>query len=399
MLETISTGTTCTAPKNRFLRWLADPGANVTNEIRDILLGEMLATPAIVFAAMLNGLIVSVAALALHPGWLFVSFMLTDAAFVVARFATYFAARRATGAGRPYHMDVYLTVTIGWCLLQGCTTYAAMSLQNHALDITAIVSTIALIGPICVRNYAAPRYAILLITLIDFPTLVAILQSTEKLLWLIALQTPLFLVGSLATIKRFQKLSIEALTAHQESHHRARHDSLTNLLNRAGLTEALAVLNREPAQPFILFYLDLDGFKKVNDTFGHAAGDALLREVAARLKAQTRADDILARLGGDEFVIAAINLPPFEAANLANSIIRRIADHPFDLEGAQGVRVGVSIGFACTPQDAASLEDLHKNADAALYESKRAGRGICTRFVPDQRAAATTRPAKHASAA
>jgi diguanylate cyclase (GGDEF)-like protein len=342
----------------------------------------MLTTPSVVLAGMLNGLFVTVTALCLHHGIRFLAFMLVDLVFVVARASLVRVAKRAAASGRPYPMDAYFLVTILWCLLQGCIAFAALNVGNHALDIVAITSTIALIGPICARNYAAPRYAVLLVCLVDFPTVAGALLSGEPLMLLLLLQTPLFLLSSLAILKRFQKLSIDALMSHQESYDRARHDSLTNVLNRTGLNEALAVLNTPNSQPFVLFYLDLDGFKQVNDQFGHAAGDDLLRQVAARLRAQTRAHDILARLGGDEFVIAAVNLSPCEAAGLADSYIRRISGQSFDLEGAAGIRIGVSIGFVCAPQDGATLEDLHKNADAALYDSKRAGRGIGTHFAP-----------------
>jgi len=371
---------TCTAPKNRLLHWLAESGPNVPTPISNVLLGEMLTTPTVVVAGMLNGLIVNVSALCLHHGILFLALMLIDVIFVAGRAATVRAANRAAVSGLPYPMDPYLLVTIGWCLLQGCIAFAALNVGNHALDIIAIISTIALIGPICARNYAAPRYAVLLVCLVDFPTVAGALLSGEPLMWLLLLQTPLFLLGSIAILKRFQKLAVDALVAQHDSHLYARHDSLTNLLNRTGLTEALSVLIRSKGQPFVLFYIDLDGFKQVNDNFGHAAGDELLRQVASRLQAQTRAHDILARLGGDEFVMAAINLDPSEATTLANRIMRRIDDNPFDLETAHGIKIGISIGFACTPQDGTAIEELLKNADAALYQSKRAGRGLSTRF-------------------
>jgi diguanylate cyclase (GGDEF)-like protein len=306
--------------------------------------------------------------------------MLVDLVFVAARIAAIRAAHRAAAAGLPYPMDHYLVISIGWCLLQGCIAMAALNTNSHALDIIAIISALAMTGPICARNYAAPRYAFLLICLVDVPTVAGAQLSGEPLMWLMLLQAPLFLLSCLAILKRFQRLAIDALMAQRVSQLSAREDSLTSLLNRSGLSEALARLDHPPLAPIALFYLDLDGFKEVNDRLGHAAGDELLCQVAARLRLQIRANDVLARLGGDEFVIAARDLSPATAASFADSLISRIATDPFDLESASGVTIGVSIGFVCRPHDGTTIEELHKKADAALYASKRAGRGVSTHF-------------------
>jgi diguanylate cyclase (GGDEF)-like protein len=158
------------------------------------------------------------------------------------------------------------------------------------------------------------------------------------------------------------------------------------LLNRSGLAEALS---REPvAAPrrFAVLCLDLDGFKNVNDTFGHQAGDDLLRAVAARLKSCIRATDILARLGGDEFVIIAPGLSPADSQRFANSIIERIVHQPCVIGAASAVPIGISIGVACAPEDGVDIDELRGKADAALYDAKRAGKGIQRRFGDATRA-------------
>src|SRR5262249_38732895 len=133
----------------------------------------------------------------------------------------------------------------------------------------------------------------------------------------------------------------------------AHHDALTGLANRAALiekiTEACARYRRR-AEAFNILMLDLDRFKQVNDTFGHPAGDALLQEVANRLKSTLRETDVLARLGGDEFAI----IQPVEgnlrdaAESLANRIIDLIGE-PFSIEGNE-VNIGTSIGIALAPE-------------------------------------------------
>jgi hypothetical protein len=98
----------------------------------------------------------------------------------------------------------------------------------------------SLVGPICARNYSAPRYAILLVCLCDLPFVAGAAFSREPWLLVLVLQTPLFLFGSMMMIRRFHTLSVKALLARDESHDRAQHDHLTGLLNRFGLAEAVA---------------------------------------------------------------------------------------------------------------------------------------------------------------
>jgi len=169
--------------------------------------------------------------------------------------------------------------------------------------------------------------------------------------------------------------------------HLAHHDPLTGLANRAQLririeqsSQALA----DAGAPFAIFILDLDRFKEVNDSLGHAAGDALLTAVAMRLKRELREDDVLARLGGDEFAIVRTRLLPPEdsfaistgsshdPADLASRILSSLTE-AFDI-GGNTVFVGCSIGIALAPRDGSEPERLMKAADLALYEAKAAGR-------------------------
>jgi len=153
------------------------------------------------------------------------------------------------------------------------------------------------------------------------------------------------------------------------------HDGLTGLPNRTlladRLEQAIATSERNQTQVGVLF-LDLDGFKRVNDTHGHVAGDELLRRVARRLGACLRANDTLARYSGDEFVAVLIDLlHPEEAAAIATRMLEAAAE-PFDI-GGSAVRVGASIGIAIYPKDGASANQLLNHADTAMYRAK--GRG------------------------
>jgi diguanylate cyclase (GGDEF)-like protein len=153
--------------------------------------------------------------------------------------------------------------------------------------------------------------------------------------------------------------------------HRASHDNLTGLPNRAKVTERAEAMVARGTLAAAMF-VDLDGFKQINDGFGHAAGDALLKAVAARLRAAVREADLVARLGGDEFVVlldsTAGETHPCE---IAERMIRAVRN-PIRLDEGMIVSVGASVGISMVPRESAS-EVLH-DADLALYAAKEAGR-------------------------
>ena len=165
----------------------------------------------------------------------------------------------------------------------------------------------------------------------------------------------------------------------------AHHDDLTKLVNRVvfqqRLDEAIDLAERTGRSVAIL-YLDLDRFKLVNDTKGHAAGDALLVQAAARLRAAVRDVDTVARVGGDEF---AIIQPMVESPEAAVALAERVLDlvrAPFSIDGARST-VGVSIGIALYPDHATNGADLLRHADTALYRAKSEGRGVACMFQPE----------------
>jgi diguanylate cyclase (GGDEF)-like protein len=155
--------------------------------------------------------------------------------------------------------------------------------------------------------------------------------------------------------------------------HQAFHDSLTGLPNRSRLLgraeEAVRLARADGARVAVLL-LDLNGFKQVNDTAGHQAGDVLLQRVAQRLLASVRDEDVVARLGGDEFAILLTRDPDAEvAAQVAARICDRLRE-PFVIEGKR-LLIGGSVGIALFPEDAAGYDALIRGADAAMYEAKR----------------------------
>jgi diguanylate cyclase (GGDEF)-like protein len=160
----------------------------------------------------------------------------------------------------------------------------------------------------------------------------------------------------------------------------AHHDALTELANRVLLNERLE-RTLGAAEMVAVHHLDLDQFKAVNDTFGHHAGDKLLKIVAERLCGLVRDTDTIARMGGDEFVIVQAPIAdPADATSLAQRVIKRLSE-PYDIDGHQAV-IGASVGISIGPVDGTSPDRLLRNADLALYRAKADGRGTHRFFEP-----------------
>jgi diguanylate cyclase (GGDEF)-like protein len=156
----------------------------------------------------------------------------------------------------------------------------------------------------------------------------------------------------------------------------ALHDALTGLPNRRllmdRLSSAIAHARRNKSAMAVM-YLDLDGFKQINDTFGHAAGDTLLSMVAARLVAAVRQEDTVARLGGDEFMIVLWELLHADGvAKLVSKVIQAVSQ-PYSIQD-RCVSMTVSVGVGIYPLHGEEVETLMKSADQALYEAKRTGK-------------------------
>jgi diguanylate cyclase (GGDEF)-like protein len=175
--------------------------------------------------------------------------------------------------------------------------------------------------------------------------------------------------------------------------HLAQNDALTGIANRARFLDHLAAAERRldtSAQPFAVLLLDIDHFKRVNDSYGHATGDALLKEVARRIRSVLADGDVLARLGGDEFAVLQAAPRLFTSLTVAKADMRgsaaalagrilSVIDRPFEVDGNDLV-VGASVGIAIAPYDGAG--ELMKRADLALYKAKSDGRNCYAFFDP-----------------
>ncbi|MBR0854769.1 GGDEF domain-containing protein [Bradyrhizobium liaoningense] len=242
----------------------------------------------------------------------------------------------------------------------------------------ACVSAGAMVGGICFRNFSAPRLCGAMILQSLGPTIPGALIAGQLLMLVRFFQIPMYLAAMTMACFKLNRMLIATMRAERENDRRARHDELTGLANRAGpvgaLDERLSLPGRN--ETLALLYLDLDGFKSVNDTHGHAAGDRLLESVAERMRGLLRDGDLPARLGGDEFVVLAADRTAEEAAEFGRRLIEAIGA-PHDLGWGTSARIGVSIGIAMAPEHGRRSGDLLRAADAAVYQAKFDGGSRC----------------------
>ena len=185
--------------------------------------------------------------------------------------------------------------------------------------------------------------------------------------------------------RRVADRTAELAIATQELSRRALHDELTGLPNRAlfweHLAHRLATVDRRQTG-FAVLFLDVDDFKIINDTLGHAAGDQLLVDLASRLRAALRAGDTAARVGGDEFVVLLDDVSNQEAALVVAERLSEALRAPYKI-GTDGRIATASIGVAVGPDGLETADDVVAAADAAMYDAKRRGGGCCVLYSED----------------
>jgi diguanylate cyclase (GGDEF)-like protein len=188
----------------------------------------------------------------------------------------------------------------------------------------------------------------------------------------------------LQTLANMLATAIERLETKGRLTNLSRYDQLTNLPKRTRLVDCLeeAVgIAEATASNVTVMFIDLDRFKNVNDTIGHAAGDDLLVQASRRLEGCLRSDDIVARLGGDEFAIVMLGAPTLDGINMVAEKVIVALSEPFHLQGHQ-VFLSASVGIATYPQDGLTPQVLIQNADTAMYGAKNLGRNNYQHYLP-----------------
>ncbi|CUK19327.1 Cyclic di-GMP phosphodiesterase Gmr [Achromobacter sp. 2789STDY5608615] len=363
-------------PTRRFTRWLVDPGRNVPPDIRVALVGGLFGSLPIFFGGIINTLLVAALITLRRPEPPFLLWLAMESLICATRIVVLVSARRAALAHRPTPTDPYVVLALFWAGSVGYGTFISLTSGDWIAATLACLSAASMVGGICVRNFGAPRLSAAMVALSVGPCALAALFTQEPIFWLVLVQVPLYMTSMSMASYRLNGMLVSTMLAERENERQARQDSLTGLLNRYGLLRALDLAVGRASQgkaEFAVLYLDLDGFKSVNDTYGHGAGDTLLKQVSERLLALKPPGAEAGRIGGDEFVLL-MRLD-------GNEDIRRFSDRiidsvrqPYDLQQAMPVYIGGSIGIALIPRHGADTAAVLHAADQALYLAKSAGK-------------------------
>jgi len=291
---------------------------------------------------------------------------------LVARFNRAAAAGRAYTGLRGTHR-VYNGVTI---LYQCVLGWAPIHVFSHHLVAAHLVSVIG-IFMMCTgingRATASPVTAKACGLILLLSLLIAIYDPHDPIAISEDFLIALFAIIHCNLVQSKFDDAVEQIRVQRKLRLLSEHDPLTGLVNRRRFeVELEGLCHRETT--FAVLFIDLDRFKPVNDTYGHALGDALLKAVAERLLSTVRKEDIVARLGGDEFAVLLLPATSRDGAELLASRINKVIAEPFSLDG-QAIKIGTSIGVAVSARGGTKPSELLHRADEALYRSKEAGRG------------------------
>lgn len=261
----------------------------------------------------------------------------------------------------------------------------ALNLDDSVLHLMAVSLVFSFGAGVVSRIAVRPRICVISLLIATLPTIAAIAVHAfdsnsvtlhAEMLLMEAILVALIACLSLQTVAHLFSSALEHHTARHDLSQLAKFDALTGLTNRLMLRERFQSSMEavtDAGHLLAMHFLDLDGFKAVNDKHGHPVGDELLKQVAQRLQAILRADDTVARLGGDEFIVLQSDLQhKDEAKILARRIIRQLSV-PYTINGTV-IRVSVSVGIAIVPEQGTELERLLSCADTALYRAKAGGK-------------------------
>jgi diguanylate cyclase (GGDEF)-like protein len=366
-------------PQWRLTRWLAYPGQDVPEDIRRALIGSLFGTLPIFIGGVANTVLVAAFIAIRQPHPVFVSWFAFEVVLCLVRTYVISAAYRAAAKGRETPTDLYIVLALCWGFGVGYGTFISLLSGDWVVAALACLSAAAMMGGICFRNFAAPRLATAMIVLSFGPACLGAVLSGEPIMLLTAIQIPFYLYSMGKAVYRLNAMLVTTMRAERDNEHRARHDMLTGLANRSGLAAALEQkwgAAGDGRRQLALLYLDLDGFKAVNDTYGHTAGDRLLKLVGDRLTHMLPSGDVAARIGGDEFVVLADDVDPAKALKFGDRLIKDVSA-PYDLGEGISARVGISVGIALSLVHGEDFATLLGAADRALYEAKMEGKGRC----------------------
>ena len=370
-------------PRSPFFKWVVSSAQNLSPDNRQILLANLFTrTSSIVFASICE---ISVCATAfyLYPIPLYAAWGIAVVALLIARLALIWLCRRRSEQDRPTPTSAFLLASLLWSVLFGFGTLLCNISGNPTLFLLGNVCAVGVIGGLAGRNAGTPRLALLQISFILGLLGLGAAMSPGNGKLVLLFQAPFCAAGFFTVALRSNRDTVALLLARENSHRLAHQDSLTGLPNRARISELLLERTEMGAlrqdQLFAVLLIDLDGFKAINDSLGHAAGDQILQEAAVRLREILPSGDLVGRLAGDEFVAISDGTGQVRDVRvLADRIVKTLA-RPFALSEAL-VHIGASVGVSLYPEHARTGPQLLICADRALYAVKRSGKSAFAIF-------------------
>ncbi len=328
-----------------------------------------------------------------------VNAVLAAAAVIVtaARLLTLQAYHRARPVADPAQLarweTRYATGNYAFALLLALLNIRALTFHEPVLHLITVSLVFGFGAGVVSRISVRPVICVVSLLIATVPTVLALAAHAlttgdhplhAELFAIEAALVAMITALSLQTVAHLYRTAVTHHTAKFDMAQLATSDALTGLPNRLLLRERFVDSSLAAARHgtrLAVHFIDLDGFKGVNDCHGHPAGDAVLQQVARRLEAAIRADDTVARLGGDEFIVLQTELAHEDEAEMLARRIIKLLSAPYEVDGVT-MRIAASIGIATTPEFGPDLERLLACADAALYRSKGSGKGranFCTR--------------------
>lgn len=263
----------------------------------------------------------------------------------------------------------YIAGTVATALVLGVFAARSIVLGDALCSVMAIGIGFGFGAGVVARLALRPVAALLDLIAIAAPAAIVTFMQPDLRHIGLGLLILMYMVASFEMVRLSFNSSISQITLKRQFEQLARSDPMTGVFNRSVLTTDLPVMLAAGA--VAVHTLDLDRFKEANDRFGHPVGDALLKQVAGRLKALAAPDDLLIRMGGDEFVL--VQRAASEAETMAQRIVQSIGA-PYQVEG-QVIELGASVGVAVAPDDGRTAEALLSRSDKALYRAKQARGG------------------------
>ncbi|KQN93203.1 hypothetical protein ASE95_07710 [Sphingomonas sp. Leaf231] len=367
------------------MKQLRQSDHGITEQVRAVLVESLYASPqSLVIGALTSTTIAGVVAHAAHDAWLAVCAALIGIVGAVRIIDAFRPHRRggACPAALRRHELEYRFGALAYSGLLGLFGFLTLTrTADGVLPLLAVTTAIGYAAGIAGRNAGRPAIAVGQLCSASLPLAAGLLLARQPLKAVLAAVILLFVVAMMDITRKTYAAILKATIVSNEhaalaAHHAAvaRRDDLTGVANRTAFREQFEERLTGPGiGRLALYWLDLDRFKEVNDTFGHMAGNALLAAVATRLRERFGEDSVVARLGGDEFAIVCAVADEDEAVATGVAILSLVrAPVPYD---GHSLRTSVSIGVAVAPRDGREADTLLKNADLALYRAKESGRG------------------------